>query len=433
MNAAPGMTVLILGSGAREHALAEACGRPARIVVAPGNDGMRGIAETRNCDLVDHAAVVALAKNCGADLVIVGPEAPLVAGIADALEAEGFTVLGPSRMAARLEGSKAFMKAVADAAGVPTARHASFTDEAAALDHLAETGAPIVVKADGLAAGKGVTVADDVETAREAIRDCLSGRFGDAGATVVLEEKLDGPEISAFVLCDGVGGTVWLGDAQDHKHLQDGDRGPNTGGMGAYSPAPVLTDALRAKVMDRIVHPSLAEMSARGAPFKGVLFCGLMLTAEGLKLLEFNVRLGDPEAQVLLPRIEDDVVALFDAAARGRLTDLAPPMLSSHAALGIVMAAPGYPDAPRKGDVIGGLEPGGQLAHSVDDARIVHAATAWDGETWRAQGGRVLTVVGMGDTIRAARERAYDAASRVDWPTAQMRSDIGWQALKGES
>ena len=432
MSDAHAKTVLILGSGAREHALAEACGRSARIVVAPGNDGMRGIADTQACDLSDHAAVVALARSCGADLAIVGPEEPLVAGIADALEAEGFAVLGPSRTAAQLEGSKVFMKAVAEAAGVPTARHASFTEEATALAHLAEMGAPIVVKADGLAAGKGVTVADNVETARQAILDCFSGRFGAAGATVVLEEKLDGPEISAFVLCDGAGGAVWLGNAQDHKRLHDGDRGPNTGGMGAYSPAPVLADALRDEVMNRIVAPSLAEMSARGAPFKGILFCGLMLTDNGLKLLEFNVRFGDPEAQVLLPRIEGDVVALFDAAAHGRLTDLAPPTLSSQAALGVVMAATGYPDAPRKGDVIGGLGPDGQLAQSVDDARIVHAATAWNGETWTAQGGRVLTVVGMGDTIRAARTQAYDAASRIDWLGAQMRSDIGWQALKGD-
>ena len=423
-------TVLILGSGAREHALVTACARTARVVAAPGNDGMAAEAECVAVDLKDHAAIAALAKDKGADLVVVGPEDPLVAGIVDALEAEGLAVLGPSKAAALLEGSKAFMKDVAGAAGVPTARHATFNEEAPALAYLAEHGAPIVVKADGLAAGKGVTVAGTIEEAERAVRECFAGRFGAAGTTVVLEEMLDGPEISAFVLCDGAGGTVWLGDAQDHKRLGDADQGPNTGGMGAYSPAPVLTDALRGEALNGIVAPSLAEMSRRGAPFRGVLFCGLMLTADGLKLLEFNTRFGDPEAQVLLPRIEGDVAALLLAAAEGRLDEVERPALSSDAALGVVLAAPGYPDAPRKGDRIGGLDALGQLRDPVEGVRVVHAATQHDGEEWTAQGGRVLTVVGTGATVRDAQERAYRGAAQIDWPGAQMRTDIGWRALE---
>ncbi|MEM7565958.1 MAG: phosphoribosylamine--glycine ligase [Pseudomonadota bacterium] len=426
-------TVLVLGSGAREHALVTACAPHAtRVVAAPGNDGMRAEAEVVACDLRDYGALLALARNVAADLVIVGPEDPLVAGVTDVLEAGGFAVLGPNKAAARLEGSKTFMKAVAAEAGVPTAAHASFDDETAALAHLAEVGAPRVIKADGLAAGKGVTVAGDVETARAAVRACFAGRFGQAGARVVIEEALDGPEISAFVLCDGAGGTVWLGDAQDHKRLGDGDTGANTGGMGAYSPAPVLTDALRETVMAEIVRPTLDAMAARGTPFKGVLFCGLMLTADGLKLLEFNTRFGDPEAQVLLPRITGDIVALFQVAARGDLASVAPPELSPTAALGVVLAAPGYPDAPRKGDAIGGLDADGQLADPVEGARIVHAATRREGEGWSAQGGRVLTVVGTGKTIADAQAGAYRAAGRIDWPDAQMRRDIGWRALPAD-
>ncbi len=430
------MNVLILGSGAREHALASACRRSpraGRIVVAPGNDGMRADAEMMACDLADHDAVVSLAREIAADLVIVGPEDPLVAGIADALGTSGFAVLGPSRAAARLEGSKAFMKAVAAKAGVPTADHASFEDEASAIAHLRAVGAPRVVKADGLAAGKGVTVAEDLAAAEDAVRACFAGRFGEAGARVVIEEMLDGPEISAFVLCDGAGGAVWLGDAQDHKRLGDGDTGPNTGGMGAYSPAPVLTDALRETVMAEIVHPTLRAMDARGAPFKGILFCGLMLTADGLKLLEFNTRFGDPEAQVLLPRIEGDVLALFRAAAEGRLSSASLPTLSATTALGVVLAAPGYPAAPRKGDAIGGLGADGQLREAVEGAHVVHAATRLTDGEWTAQGGRVLTVVGAAETLADAQARAYRAAGMIDWPQAQMRHDIGWRALDEDS
>ena len=425
-------TVLVLGGGGREHALVKALNRSPqgpRVVAAPGNAGMVDEAELRAVNAEDAGAVVALAREVGASLVVVGPEAPLVAGVVDALESAGIAVLGPSREAARLEGSKAHMKEVARAAGVPVAASRSFDQETFALAYLVDHGAPIVVKADGLAAGKGVTVAATLDEAEAAVRECFSGRFGEAGARVLLEEMLTGEEVSAFALCDGAGHALYLGDAGDHKRLWDGDAGPNTGGMGAFSPSPRMTPALRAEVMDRIVAPTLAEMATRGAPFKGVLFCGLMLTDAGLKLLEFNVRLGDPEAQALLPRITGDVLALLEAAAEGRLDD-ADLTLSDEAALAVVLAAPRYPAEPIRGDVIQGLDEAGRLPGA--GAEVCHAATAFEDGRWTAQGGRVLSLVATGATIAAARHAAYGALAHIDWPTSQWRTDIGLRAIPAE-
>ena len=413
-------TVLVLGSGAREHALARALRARADVTVAPGNDGMAADATLAPLDPNDAEAVLTLARDTAPGLIVVGPEEPLVNGVADALRADGFTVLGPGREAARLEGSKTFMKQVATAANVPTAAHAAFGDEAAALAHLARVGAPVVVKADGLAAGKGVSVCEDAAAAEDAIHACFSGRFGAAGARVMLEERLEGPEISAFVLCDRTGTMRYLGDAQDHKRLEDGDRGPNTGGMGAFSPSPLMDDARREEVLDLFVRPTLAELHARGTPFEGILFCGLMLTADGLKLLEYNVRLGDPEAQVVLPRLGDGLYDLLLAAAEGRLAGADEIEPSPNATCAVVLASPGYPDAARKGDVIGGLDADGRLP----ECDVVHAATRRDGGRWIADGGRVLSVIGRAPDVAGAREAAYRGVAALDWPDAQWRRDI---------
>ena len=422
------MKVLVVGGGGREHALCWAIARSpglTKLWCAPGNAGIAAVAECVPLAAEDVAGLVAFARDKAVDLVVVGPEAPLTLGLADALAAAGIRVFGPSRAAAALEGSKTFTKQVADAAGVPTAAWARFEDAAAARAYLRERGAPIVVKADGLAAGKGVVVAATLGEAEAAIADIMESRIhGAAGASVVIEECLVGEEVSFFALCDGET-AVPLGAAQDHKRVGDGDAGPNTGGMGAYSPPPAFTPGLEAEVMARIVRPSLAEMARRGTPFRGVLFAGLMLTEAGPKLIEFNVRFGDPECQALMVRLRSDLLAALLAAAEGRLGEVALEW-DPRPSLCVVMAAEGYPGAYRRGTAIRGLD----RAAAVPGVQVFHAGTAagTDGAVL-AQGGRVLGVTAVGETVRAARDAAYRAVDAIDWPEGFCRRDIAYRAL----
>ncbi|MBV1703703.1 MAG: phosphoribosylamine--glycine ligase [Hyphomicrobiales bacterium] len=421
------MNLLLIGSGGREHALAMHLARSPtveRLYAAPGNSGTAAVAENVALDAADHAAVIAFCARARIGLVVVGPETPLVAGLVDALAAAGVPAFGPTAAAARLEGSKAFAKEFCAEFGIPTAAFSVFDDEAAALAHLAAGIGPIVVKADGLAAGKGVVVARTREEAADAVRAMFAGTFGAAGARVVLEETLMGEEASFFALCDGERAAA-LGGAQDHKRVGEGDTGPNTGGMGAYSPAPALTPTLQERVMREIVHPTVAGMKARGAPFRGVLFVGLMLTAEGPEVIEFNVRFGDPETQALMPRLAEDLLPWLIACAEGRLPEGAPRMKSS-AALTVVVAARGYPEAPKKGGAIRGLE----SAASIEGVEIVHAGAKVENGAILADGGRVLCVTGTGATLREARDRAYAGVAAIDYPDGFHRRDIGWRALK---
>ncbi len=420
------MKVLVIGSGAREHALVRSLvADPAvdAVVAAPGNAGIDTLALCRPVDVADADAVAALAADVAADLVIVGPEVPLVAGAADAVRARGIACFGPSAQGARLEGSKAFAKDVMAAAGVPTAMaHVCTTlDEVAAA--LEAFGAPHVVKDDGLAAGKGVVVTDDRDAALAHAAACLERE----GGTVVVEEYLDGPEVSLFVLCDGRT-VVPLAPAQDFKRVGDDDAGPNTGGMGAYSPLPWAPAGLVAEVVERVAQPTVDEMARRGTPFAGVLYVGLALTSRGLRVVEFNARFGDPETQVVLARLETPLAGVLAAAAAGTLDTLPTLRWRDEAAVTVVVAAQGYPGTPRTGDVVGGLEEAGSSA----DAYVLHAGTARsaDGEVVSA-GGRVLSVVGLGPDLAAARDAAYGAVARVDLPGAHHRSDIALRAARG--
>jgi phosphoribosylamine--glycine ligase len=422
----PAMNILILGGGGREHALAWAIQQNPkcdRLVVAPGNGGIEKIAECSNIDILDPQEVIGFCTDNSIDFVVIGPEAPLAEGIVDMLTESGFLVVGPSQEAARLESSKTFTKAVCDAAGVPTAAWAQFTDAASAKAHVAERGAPIVVKADGLAAGKGVTVAPDIETANAAIDDIFSGAFGAAGASLVVEEFMAGEEASLFVLCDGET-ALPIGTAQDHKRAGEGDTGPNTGGMGAYSPAPVMTETVLARAMDRIVRPTLAEMASRGTPFTGILYAGLMIQNGEPRLVEYNVRFGDPEAQVLMMRLGGQVLDLLLACAEGRLSEMSVAWADDHA-LTVVLAAEGYPGAYAKGEPIGGLD-----TLPEDAAHMMfHAGTAMINGRIVSNGGRVLNATGRGATLAEARDRAYALADAVDWPGGFYRRDIGWRAF----
>jgi phosphoribosylamine--glycine ligase len=421
------MNVLLIGSGGREHALAwKLAASPllTRLYAAPGNPGIAREAELASLDIADHAAIASFCRETSIDLVVVGPEAPLVAGLGDDLRAAGIKVFGPSRAAARLEGSKGFTKDLCARHGIPTAAYARFDDAAAAQDYVRQNGAPIVVKADGLAAGKGVTVATSLDEAIAAIDDCFSS--GGAGAEIVVEEFLSGEEASFFCLCDG-STALPFGTAQDHKRLGDGDIGPNTGGMGAYSPAPVMTPQMIARTMDEIVAPTLRGMAELGAPFSGVLFAGLMITAEGPKLIEYNVRFGDPECQVLMMRLKDDLLVLLEAAADGQLAHMSA-RWHADSALTVVMAAKGYPGTPSRGSAIRCLE-----TATAGGAQIFHAATAWRDGMLVADGGRVLSVTGTGRTVSDARRQAYDAVARIDWPDGFCRTDIGWRAIEREA
>ncbi|MGB0505644.1 MAG: phosphoribosylamine--glycine ligase [Pikeienuella sp.] len=420
------MNILILGGGGREHALAWAIAQSPdcdRLIAAPGNAGIADVAECVTLNAEDGAAVAAYAKDNAIDLVVIGPEAPLAAGVADVLTEAGVAVFGPSAAAARLEASKAFTKELCDAANAPTAGYARFTDEAAALAYVREQGAPIVVKADGLAAGKGVIVAMTLTEAEDAIKDMLGGGFGEAGAEVVIEEFMTGEEASFFIICDGET-ALPLVTAQDHKRAFDGDEGPNTGGMGAYSPAPVMTAEVEAKAMAEIVQPCLDEMARRSMPYQGVLYAGLMIENGQPRLVEYNVRFGDPECQVLMMRLAEDFLPILHAAAKGRLKDMALDW-RPEPAMTVVMAAKGYPGAYEKGDVIAGLKAAG----TDPDVMIFHAGTKAVGDQVTANGGRVLNVTARGADLTEARAKAYAAVEAIDWPGGFYRKDIGWRAL----
>ena len=420
------MNILILGGGGREHALAWAvmqnpkCGR---LIVAPGNAGIAAIAECADLDINDGAQVVEFAQDNAMDFVIIGPEAPLAAGVADRLREAGVLCFGPSQAAARLESSKSFTKEVCDACGAPTAAWARFGTAEEAKGHVRARGAPIVVKADGLAAGKGVVVAMEETQALAAIDDMFGGEFGAAGAEVVIEEFMEGEEASFFVLCDGEN-VLPIGTAQDHKRVGEGDIGPNTGGMGAYSPAPIMDETVTARAMDQIIRPTVAEMARRGMPYQGVLYAGLMIRAGQPRLVEYNVRFGDPECQVLMMRLGAQALDLLLAGAEGRLADAKVNWADDHA-MTVVMAAKGYPGAYEKGSRIGGLD--GLPEDSMN--MVFHAGTAIEDGQIVATGGRVLNVTARGASLREARDRAYATAGKINWPEGFMRHDIGWRAL----
>ena len=422
-------TVLVVGSGGREHALAWGLARSAavdRVIVLPGNGGTAAFAPARPVDADDLDAVVAFAVAEACDLVVVGPEAPLVAGLVDTLSAAGVLAFGPVAACARLEGSKAFAKAMMDRCGVPTARWGTFTSAAEALAWHDRVDFPVVVKASGLAAGKGVVVPDTAEEARAAIVEMFDGAFGSAGAEVVLEERLIGEEASLLAVCDGTRYAV-LPAAQDHKRVGEGDTGPNTGGMGAYSPAPVVAGQ-EAALAEAVIAPILAAFAADGTPFRGVLYAGLMMTADGPRVLEYNTRFGDPETQVLVPRIASDLYELFVAAASGTL-DPASLRIRAEAAATVVAASEGYPGAYPKGRPISGVDAAGALG----DVVVFHAGTALRGDTLVTAGGRVLTVTGLGTDLREALSRAYAGLDRITFDGMHARRDIGWRALDRSS
>lgn len=420
------MNILILGSGGREHSLAWAVMQNPkcdRLIVAPGNAGIAQIADCAALDIENGGAVVSFAEENAIDFVIVGPEAPLAAGVADRLREAGVLVFGPSADAAQLEASKSFTKEICDASNAPTAAYARFTEAEPAKVYIREQGAPIVVKADGLAAGKGVIVAMDEKTALDAIDDMFGGAFGGAGAEVVIEEFMEGEEASLFVLCDGED-ILSIGTAQDHKRVGEGDTGLNTGGMGAYSPAPVLSTEIEARAMEEIVRPTMAEMKRRGMPFQGVLYAGLMIKDDQPRLVEYNVRFGDPECQVLMMRLGAQVLDLLHAAAEGRLSETQVNWADDHA-MTVVMAAQGYPGSYEKGTAIRGLD-----ALPEDSSNMVfHAGTKTSEGQVQAAGGRVLNVTARGETLQKARDRAYAMVEGVDWPEGFYRRDIGWRAL----
>ncbi|WP_417741756.1 phosphoribosylamine--glycine ligase [Salipiger sp.] len=420
------MNILILGGGGREHALAWAVMQNPKcdkLIVAPGNAGIAQIAECASLDIEDGGAVVEFSGEHAIDLVIIGPEAPLAAGVADALRDAGFPVFGPSKAAARLEASKSFTKEICDAAKAPTAGYGHFTDAESAKAYVREQGAPIVVKADGLAAGKGVIIAETVEAAEAAIDDMFGGAFGGAGAEVVIEEFMTGEEASFFLLVDGED-VLPIGTAQDHKRVGEGDTGPNTGGMGAYSPAPVLSDAVAEKALAEIVVPTMREMARRGTPYSGVLYAGLMIEDGQPRLVEYNVRFGDPECQVLMMRLGAQALDLIHACAEGRLAEAQVNWADDHA-MTVVLAAEGYPGSYRKGTMIGGLD--GLTEDSFH--QMFHAGTAEADGKVVASGGRVLNATARGATLAEAAERAYALVDGVDWPEGFCRRDIGWRAL----
>ena len=420
------MNILILGSGGREHALAWATlqnPKCDKLIVAPGNAGIAAIAECASFDINDGAAVVSFVEENAIDFVIIGPEAPLAAGVADELRAAGVLTFGPSKAAAQLEASKGFTKEICDASGAPTAGYARFDAAEPAKAYIRDQGAPIVVKADGLAAGKGVIVAMDEQTALDAIDDMFGGAFGGAGAEVVIEEFMEGEEASWFILCDGEN-VLPVGTAQDHKRVGDGDTGLNTGGMGAYSPAPVMTDSVIQKAMDEIIKPTVAEMAKRGMPYQGVLYAGFMIKDGQPRLVEYNCRFGDPECQVLMMRLGAQALDLMLATAEGTLDQAQVNWADDHA-MTVVMAANGYPGSYEKGTVIKGLD------GLPEDSKNMtfHAGTSEKDGQIVASGGRVLNVTARGESLQEARDRAYAMIDQIDWPDGFNRSDIGWRAL----
>jgi phosphoribosylamine--glycine ligase len=421
------MKILVVGSGGREHALAWKLAQSKRIqivLVAPGNGGTALDVRMKNVAITDPVLLADFAQQEQVTLTIVGPEAPLAAGIVDIFRERGMSIFGPTRKAAQLESSKDFAKAFMERHGIPTARYQTFSDAAAAHRYLDEQGAPIVIKADGLAAGKGVVVAMTLEEAHGAIDMMLSdNRFGDAGARVVIEEFLEGEEASFIVMVDGKN-ILPLATSQDHKRLLDQDQGPNTGGMGAYSPAPIVTPQLHARVMREIIQPTVQGMAKDGIPYTGFLYAGLMIDADGNpRTLEFNCRMGDPETQPIMARLKTDLVSVMEHAVAGTLNDIELDW-DRRTALGVVMAASGYPDPPRKNDVITGIP------EETEDSMSFHAGTALDNKTLTTQGGRVLCVVGLGDSVRMAQKHAYEAVDKIHFDGMQFRHDIGWRALK---
>jgi len=422
------VNLLLLGSGGREHALANQLAKSPLLDVlyaAPGNPGIARLATNIGLDPSDHPAVIDFCQSNDIGFVVVGPEAPLVEGIVDALEGAGITAFGPSRAAAQLEGSKGFAKELCRRVGIPTADYARFTKAAPAKAYIRKRGAPVVVKADGLAAGKGVVVAQSLAEAEAAADMMLKGGFGAAGRSILIEDYVEGEEVSFFALCDGKTALAFA-SAQDHKRVGDGDTGPNTGGMGAYSPAPIMDQALEARVMAEIVDPALRGMAEMGMPFKGVLFAGLMISRDGPKLIEFNVRFGDPEAQAILPRLKEDLLVLMLACAEGRLAERRL-KFSPKSALTVVLAAEGYPGTPKKGSEIRGLD----KAAAMPGVLVTQAGTRREGRRLLADGGRVLSVTGVGATLAEARIRAYAGVDAIDWPGGFCRRDIGLRAVKG--
>ncbi|MBX7528182.1 phosphoribosylamine--glycine ligase [Qipengyuania vesicularis] len=422
------MNILLLGSGGREHALAWKLAQSPlcdKLWASPGNPGMEECAETIALDSSDHGAITAFCAANAIGLVVIGPEVPLVEGLADSLRAAGIRVFGPSKAAAQLEGSKAFTKELCERANIPTAKFIRCTSLEAAWGALKKFDAPFVLKADGLAAGKGVVIAETREDAQEALSEMFDGKFGSAGSEVVIEQFLKGEEASFFALADGES-IVPLASAQDHKRVGDGDEGPNTGGMGAYSPAPVLTDALREQAMREIIEPTVRTMRAEGMPYSGVLYAGLMLTKTGPQLIEYNVRFGDPECQVLMMRLESDLVELMLACAEGRLGEIETPKMSDDFALTVVMAAEGYPGTPKKGGTIdlGEAEANG--------AKVFHAGTKRDGDRLVANGGRVLNVTAKGSSATEAKTNAYAAVDAIDFADGFCRRDIGQREVRRE-
>ena len=423
------MNILLLGSGGREHALAwKIAASPllTRLWCAPGNAGIAKDAECVAIDITDHPAVIDFCKANKVDFVVVGPDAPIAAGIVDDLNAAGFKAFGPTKAAGRLESSKTFTKTLCRANHIPTAAYEHFTDAEKAKAYVRKQGAPIVIKADGLAAGKGVVVAMTEGEALDAVEMMFGGGLGEAGAEVVIEEFMVGEEASFFALCDGEH-ALPLATAQDHKRAFDGDKGPNTGGMGAYSPAPVLTEAMCARVMEEMIYPTLLALKAMGSPYKGVLYAGVMITKDGPKLVEYNARFGDPECQVLMMRMMSDVLPALIASADGQLKNFSLRWFDD-VALTVIMATNGYPGSYGKGSVISGLDD----AATIEGVEIFHAGTiAKDGQIL-ASGGRVLNVCAMGKSVTDAQQRAYQAVDRIDWPEGFCRRDIGWQAVARE-
>ena len=420
------MNVLLIGSGGREHALAWALSSSPmlkKLFCAPGNPGIAKFAQCVELDPARHQDIIRFCRDEHIGLAVIGPEAPLVAGLGDTLAEHGIKYFGPTKSAAALEGSKGFTKDLCREANIPTAAYGRFTDRTSALAYLASQPVPIVVKADGLAAGKGVVIATSRKEAEDAIDACFSGAFGAAGAEIVIEEFLEGEEASFFALCDGTHALA-LVSAQDHKRVHDGDLGPNTGGMGAYSPAPIMTDAMSERVMTQIIRPTVEAMRSRGTPFTGVLFAGLMITADGPKLIEYNVRFGDPETQALMLRLKSDLLEALLATTDGTLAGREI-RWSDDAALVVVMAADGYPGPPLKGTVIKGLE----AAATTEGVEIFHAGTRMADGRLVADGGRVLNIAARGPSVAQARRRAYAAIDKIDWPEGFCRKDIGWRAL----
>ncbi|MFB8343209.1 phosphoribosylamine--glycine ligase [Brucella cytisi] len=424
------MRVLLIGSGGREHALAwklSASPSLTKLYCAPGNPGIATVAELVDIGVDDHQALIAFAKSKKIDLVIVGPEAPLVTGLSDDMRAEGIRVFGPSKAAAQLEGSKGFTKDLCARFDIPTGAYGRFNNAPKAKAYIRQQGAPIVVKADGLAAGKGVVVAMTLNEALDAVDACFEGAFGSAGAEVVVEEFLDGEEASFFCICDGKT-ALPLGSAQDHKRVGDGDTGPNTGGMGAYAPAPVMTPETVERTMRELIEPTMRGMAEIGAPFSGILFLGLMIGKDGPKLIEYNTRFGDPECQVLMMRLNSDLLALINSAVDGKLDQVSLDW-KDQPALTVVMAAEGYPSDVKKGSVIRDLD----KLEGIDGVKVFHAGTAEKDGSIVASGGRVLNITAIADTVAEAQARAYEAVKLIDWPEGFYRSDIGWRAVERET